>query len=98
MKKGQEVGLDRMKANGADLQAAGAPLPPRMRRDYVAFEDLTRPGARTYGFYLVYVSNSDYSQLIRASHPTAARIARSRTQYGEAELSFLDPIETPALD
>ncbi len=56
------------------------------------------PGERTYGAYLVKVPAVRLSQVIRASHPTATRIARSRTQYGEAVLSFLGPIETPALD
>ena len=72
--------------------------PPRVRQGYIAFEDHTRPNERSFGFYLVKVPAWAYGQLIRASHPTAARIARSRTQYGESELHFLRPIDTPALD
>jgi hypothetical protein len=66
------------------------------RRAFVAFEDLTKPAERTYGHYLIRVAGR--GQVIRASHPTASRVARSRTQYGQAELSFLGAIETPALD
>ena len=72
--------------------------PPKVRQDYIAFEDHTRPDERTFGFYLIRVPALGYGQLARASHPTAARIARSRTQYGESELHFLKPIDTPALD
>ncbi len=72
--------------------------PPRVRRHYTAFEDHTSPGERTFGFYVIKVPAWDYGQVVRASHPTAARLARSRTQYGEAELHFLRPIDTPALD
>jgi len=72
--------------------------PPKVRQHYIAFEDLTRLSELPFGFYLIRVPAWEYSQVIRASHPTAPRIARSRTQYGEAELSFLGPINTPALD
>ena len=70
----------------------------RLRRTAVAFEDLTRPEERAFGAYLVAVAEVHLSQVIRASHSTAKRIARSRTRYGEAELSFLGAIDTPALD
>jgi hypothetical protein len=72
--------------------------PPRVRQNYVAFTDRTDPAVRAYGYYLITVPEWDYSQLLRASHATAARVARSRTQYGEAELHFLGAIDTPALD
>jgi hypothetical protein len=62
-----------------------------------AFEDLTWPAERTFGFYLIKVDSSDRSQVVRAAHPTAKRLARSRTQYGGTELSFLGAIDTPAL-
>ena len=64
----------------------------------VAFEDLTRPEERTYGFYLIEVPEAHIGQVVRASYPTASRIARSRTRYGDAGLSFLTPVETAALD
>jgi hypothetical protein len=79
-------------ANGRKVQ------PPRVRQHYIAFEDHTRPHERGFGFYIVKVPAWDYGQMIRASHPTAARLARSRTQYGESELHFLRAIDTPALD
>jgi hypothetical protein len=69
-----------------------------VRQDYVDFEDHTRPSDRAFGLYLITVPAWEYSQVIRASHPTASRVARSRTQYGDAELHFLGAIETPALD
>jgi hypothetical protein len=68
------------------------------RRALIAFEDLTRPAERAYGFYLIKVAVAGQSRVIRASHPTAKRLARRRTQYGDAELSFLGAIDTPALD
>ena len=70
----------------------------RVRKDFVAFEDLTRPEDRTFGFYLISLAGAKFGQVIRASHPTAKRLARSRTQYGEAQLCFLEAINTPALD
>jgi hypothetical protein len=51
-----------------------------------------------FGYYLITLASDDWSQVIRASHATAKRIARSRTQYGDAQLSFLEAIDTPALD
>jgi hypothetical protein len=72
--------------------------PARLRRHFGAFEDLTRPEERSFGFYLIRLAGARFGQIIRASHPTAKRIARSRTRYGEAELSFLGAIDTPALD
>jgi hypothetical protein len=69
-----------------------------VRRAFSSFEDLTIPAERTFGYYLITVPTAGRAQMIRASHPTASRIARSRTQYGEAELSFVEAIETPALD
>lgn len=72
--------------------------PKRVRSHYVDFFDGTDPRERGYGFYLIKVPAWDYNQLVRASHATAARIARSRTQYGDAELHFLEAIDTPALD
>jgi len=72
--------------------------PTRMRQRSIAFEDLTRPSERTFGVYEVRIIDSGFTQLIRASHPTAARIARSRTLFGDSELSFVDAIDTPALD
>lgn len=68
------------------------------RRGFVAFEDLTRPDERTFGDYLIKVVGTGLSQVLSASYPTAKRVARSRTQYGESELSFLAAIDTPALD
>jgi hypothetical protein len=68
------------------------------RYPFLAFEDLTLPEERTFGFYRIEVAEIGLNQVVRASHRTAGRIARSRTQYGQAELSFLDAIETPALD
>jgi hypothetical protein len=62
------------------------------------FEDMTLPEERTFGFYEVKVAGTTFAQVIRASHPTASRVARSRTQYGDAQLYFLEPIDTPALD
>jgi hypothetical protein len=73
-------------------------LRPDQRRPFSSFEDWTIPADRTFGYYLITVNGWEHAQVIRASHPTAARIARSRTQYGEAELSFLEAIDTPALD
>ena len=70
----------------------------RVRGAYVAFEDLTRPEERTFGFDLIGLAGTSFGQVIRASHPTAKRLARSRTQYGEAQLFFLEAINTPALD
>ncbi|MPZ50556.1 MAG: hypothetical protein GEU75_14880 [Dehalococcoidia bacterium] len=70
----------------------------RVRRGFVAFEDLTRPEERTFGFYLISLAGAKFGQVICASHPTAKRLARSRTQYGEVQLSFLEPVTTPALD
>ena len=70
----------------------------RVRSEHVDFADLTDPHERVFGFYLIKVPAWDYGQLIRASHATAARLARSRTQYGDAELHFLEVIDTPALD
>jgi hypothetical protein len=70
----------------------------KVRTKYIGFEDVTRPDQRTFGFYEVKVLGTSFSQVIRASHPTACRLARSRTQYGQAELSFLEPIDTPAID
>jgi len=70
----------------------------RVRSEHVDFADLTDPHERAFGFYLIKVPAWDYGQLIRASHATAARLARSRTQYGDAELHFLEVIDTPALD
>lgn len=67
-------------------------------RPFSSFEDLTAPSERTFGFYLIAVAAPGRTQVIRASHPTASRLARRRTQYGEAKLSFLDAIDTPALD
>jgi hypothetical protein len=61
-------------------------------------EDLTIPAERTFGYYLITVAVANCAQVIRASHSTASRLARSRTQYGNAELSLLEAIETPALD
>jgi hypothetical protein len=72
--------------------------PPRVHRDAVGLKDLSNPADRGFGFYLIQVPAWDYSQLIRASHATAARVARSRTQYGDTELRFLESIDTPALD
>jgi hypothetical protein len=72
--------------------------PPRVRQDYVPFQDKTGPGVKEFGYYLIRVPAWDYSQILRASHSTASRVARSRTQYGDAELHFLGVIETPALD
>ena len=71
---------------------------PKVRNRYIAFEDRTRPDERAHGLYLVTVSGTDFAKMIRASCPTASKIARSRTQYGDAELSFLEAVETPALD
>jgi hypothetical protein len=70
----------------------------RVRSRYIAFEDWTLPDQRTFGFYEVKVIGTAFAQVIRASHRTAARLARSRTQYGDARLYFLEPIDTPALD
>ena len=70
----------------------------RVRRSFVAFEDLTRPEERTFGVYLIRLVGTGFGQVICASHPTAKRLARSRTQYGEAQLSLLEAINTPALD
>jgi hypothetical protein len=72
--------------------------PPRAQRDVVEFKDFSNPTDRGFGFYLIQVPAWSYSQLIRASHATAARVARSRMQYGDTELRFLELIDTPALD
>jgi hypothetical protein len=72
---------------------SSAPLPRAS-----AFEDETTPGERTFGHYLINVTGTSHSQVIRASHSTAKRLARSRTQFGRARLSLLDVIDTPALD
>jgi hypothetical protein len=73
--------------------------PPRVPSAPPEVADLTDPRCRGYGFYLVKVPSAQYSQIIRASHATASRLARSRTQYGSpSELYFLEEIETPALD
>jgi hypothetical protein len=72
--------------------------PPRVRNDHVSFDDYTDTAGQSYGYYLITVPSWDYSQVLRASHATAARVARSRTQYGDSELHFLGAIETPALD
>jgi hypothetical protein len=72
--------------------------PRRVSRSSRDVHDLTDPGVRAYGYYLIKVPSTQYSQLMRASHATAARVARSRTQYGPSELHFLEAIETPALD
>ena len=66
-------------------------------RPVSAFEDVTIPAERTFGFYLITVGY-EQSWMIRGSHHTAKRIARGRTQYGEAQLSFLEAIDTPALE
>jgi hypothetical protein len=68
------------------------------RASFCAFEDLTRPAERTFGFYLIRVTDACRSRVVQAAHPTAKRLARSRTQYGGTELSFLGAIDTPALD
>src|SRR5690606_22266578 len=72
--------------------------PPRVLGVSREVEDMTNPYFRGHGFYLIKVPSVQYSQVIRASHVTASRVARSRTQYGPSELHFLGEIETPALD
>jgi hypothetical protein len=73
--------------------------PPRVHNTEGRIHDLTEPGFPGYGFYLIKVPSVQYTQLIRASHATASRLAQSRTQYGSpSELHFLGAIETPALD
>jgi hypothetical protein len=67
-------------------------------RPYVGFEDLTLPDERPFGFYLVTVADPHVGQVYQVSYATARRLARSRTQYGDAELTFLGAIDTPALD
>lgn len=73
--------------------------PPRVHNIDGRIDDQTDPGFRGYGFYLIKVPAVQYTQLVRASHATASRLAQSRTQYGSpSELHFLGAIETPALD
>ena len=89
-----EARLERLAPSVLSAPAQSA----RTRRPLTAFEDLTRPAERSFGFYLIEVVGANGSQVLRASHPTARRVARRRTQYGETSLSFLEPIDTPALD
>ncbi len=70
----------------------------KVRTNYIDFNDLTSPSERTFGFYEVKVPGTSVAQVFRASYSTACKLAHSRTQYGDAELSFLEPIDTPALD
>ena len=68
------------------------------RKAIVAFEDLTTPEQRKYGVYLIRSKTTDYSQSFTGPYRQARRLARSRTQYGDIELSFLEASETSAGD
>jgi hypothetical protein len=72
--------------------------PHRVRSKPVAFEDRTTPEERAYGVYLIRELGGAYAETITGSYRTARRRARSRTQYGEMELIFIEPLDTPAGD
>jgi hypothetical protein len=62
------------------------------------FKDNTQPEERTFGFYEVQVPSAAIALVFRVSHPTACKLARGRTRYGDTELFFLEPIDTPAIN
>jgi hypothetical protein len=68
----------------------------RKRKALTAFEDKTTPEQRSYGIYMISSIGGDFSQTYKGSYLRARRLARSRTQYGEMELSFVEPQDTPA--
>ncbi len=69
-----------------------------IRRKPVAFEDRTTPEQRTFGVYLIRSPATGFSQTFTGSYRVARKLARSRTQYGDTELIFLEAQDTPAVD
>jgi hypothetical protein len=67
-------------------------------REPIAFEDLTTPEQRAFGVYLISSPDAGYSRLFTGSYRMACRLARGRTRFGEVELRFIEPMETPAVD
>jgi hypothetical protein len=70
----------------------------RASREPVAFEDLTTPEQRAFGVYLISSPDTGYSRVFTGSYRMARRLARGRTRFGDVELRFLEPMETPAVD
>ncbi len=72
--------------------------PRRIRPNPIAFEDRTTPDERPYGLYLIRSAAAGYAETFTGSYRTARKLAPRRTQYGEIELVFIEPQDTPAID
>ena len=72
--------------------------PRKVRREPVAFEDRTTPDQRVYGVYLIKAPGTGYAETYTGPYRNARKLARSRTRFGDIELVFIEPHETPAID